>query len=75
MIMIMITAGFDARVPEFWVKTVGCRILGDLENITDDTVNSEIIPSIANLPTFVLNASKLKKLVSAVVQASPLDGV
>ena len=51
------------------------RTLGDLENIADDTVDSKVIPSIATLPTFALNASKLKKLVSAFAQASPLNGV
>ena len=32
-------AGLDAKVPEFLVKTVGCRILENLEKITDDAVD------------------------------------
>ena len=43
--------------------------------ITDDTVDSKIIPSIADLPSFVLQASRLKNLVAAVVQASHLEVV
>ena len=75
MVMIMIMAGSDAKVPEFLVQFVSCRIFANLERITDDTVEPKIIPSSAELPTPFLQASRLKKLVAAVVQGSPLDVV
>ena len=75
MFVIMTMASLDAKVPEFLVQSVGCRIFENLEKITDDTVEPKSIPSIAALPTPILQASRLKKLVAAVVQGSPLDVV
>ena len=66
-------AGLDDKVPEFLVKTVGCRILEDLEKITEDTVDTKIVSAIQGLPTPILQASRLKKLIAAVVQASSLS--
>ncbi len=47
-------AGLDAKVPEFLVKTVGCRILEDLEEIADDAVDSKITSAIADFPNPIL---------------------
>ena len=53
-------AGLDAKVPEFLVKIVGCRILETLEKITDDAVDDNEEEQVADeclcftLSTFLL---------------------
>ena len=66
-------AGLHESVPDFLVKTVGCRVLEDLERISDKTVDDNIIGVIRDLPGPILQASRLKKLIAAVVQASALN--
>ena len=65
--------GLDAKVAKFLVSTVGCRGLEDLEKITEEQVDKQIIPAIADLDQGILQASRLKKLIAAVVQASAMN--
>ena len=65
--------GLDAKVAKFLVSTVGCRGLEDLEKITEEQVDKQIIPAIADLDQGILQASRLKKLIAAVVQASAMS--
>ena len=68
-----VKAGLDEKVHVFLVKTVGCRILEDLEKISESAVDDKLIPAIENLQQPILQASRLKKLIAAVVQASALS--
>ena len=65
-------AGLDEKVHVFLVKTVGCRILEDLEKISESAVDDKLIPAIENLAQPILQTSRLKKLIAAVVQSSAL---
>ena len=65
--------GLDGKVAEFLVKTVGCRELADLEKITEEQVDKQIVPNITELGQPILQASRLKKLIAAVVQASAIS--
>ena len=62
--------GLDEKVAIFLVKTVGCRTLEDLEQMSDATVDDKIIASIADLLQPIVQGSRLKKLIKAVQQAS-----
>ena len=44
-------SGLDEKVAVFLVKTAGVRVLDDLELISDESVDKEIIPNVSQLGT------------------------